>query len=89
MLKTARLHHLAILFAKYGYPENAEQIVLSLLRSNPELADLDKALFAVAVAWQRRANRTKCAEAVDLLQKYFPKSHMLYQAQLIVNANGF
>lgn len=88
-LESARLHHLAILFAKYGYPENAEKIVLSLLRSNPELADLDKALFAVAVAWQRRANRSKCAEAVDLLQTYFPKSHMLYQAQLLANANGF
>ncbi len=88
-LESTRLHHLAIKFAKYGYPENAEHIVLSLLRSNPELADLDKALFAVALAWQQRANRAKCAEAVTLLQKYFPKSHALYQAQLFAKANEF
>ncbi|WAK03609.1 rhomboid family intramembrane serine protease [Methylobacter sp. YRD-M1] len=88
-LESARLRHLAILFAKYGYPENAEKIVLTLLRSNPELADLDKVLFAVAVAWQKRSNRTKCAETVTLLQKYFPKSQMLYQAQLVVSANEF
>lgn len=88
-LEPARLHHLAIRFAKYGYPENAERIVLALLRCNPELADLDKTLFAVAIAWRRRANPTRCAEAVALLQKYFPKSHVLIQAQLFAKANEF
>jgi hypothetical protein len=88
-LEPARLHHLAIRFAKYGYPENAERIVLALLRCNPKLADLDKTLFAVAIAWRQRANPTRCAEAVALLQKYFPKSHVLIQAQLFAKANEF
>lgn len=87
-LEPSRLHHLAIRLAKYGYPENAERIVRSLLRSNPDLADLDKILFAVAAAWRQREKRIQCAEAVALLQKHFPKSALLYQARLLAKADG-
>lgn len=86
-LGSARLYHLAIRFAKYGYPENAETIMLALLRSDPAFADLDKALLALASAWQQRENRAKYTEAVALLRQHFPESRVVRQAQSVADAN--
>lgn len=86
-LDAVRLYNLAIRFAKYGYPENAELIVLNLLRKDPAFADLSKALLALASAWRQRENRTKYADAVALLQKHFPDSREVRQLQLFVQAD--
>lgn len=86
-LDATRLYNLAIRFAKYGYPENAELIVLNLLRKDPSFADLSKALLALASAWRQRENRTKYAETVALLQKHFPDSREVRQLQLFAQAD--
>ncbi|MGR8934549.1 MAG: rhomboid family intramembrane serine protease [Gammaproteobacteria bacterium] len=86
-LDAPRLYNLAMRFAKYGYPENAELIVLNLLRKDPAFADLSKALLALASAWRQRQNRDKYAQAVALLRKHFPDSREARQLQLFAQAD--
>jgi TolA-binding protein len=73
-LSHARLYSLAIRFAKHGYPENAEYITHAFLQHAPAFPDLDKALFAVAAAWQQQQNTARSTQTVALLQKHFPDS---------------
>jgi membrane associated rhomboid family serine protease len=86
-LSHARLYSLAIRFAKNGHPENAEYITLALLRDAPGFPDLDKALYAVAAAWQQQQNRAKCTQTVALLQNHFPDSREVRQARFFADAN--
>ena len=65
---------LALRFTRAGHLETSEQIVQVLLRVRPDLPGLDKAVMALANAWQRDNNPGKHQWYLQLLARSFPES---------------
>ncbi len=65
---------LATRLAKANYPENAQRILVMLVRKRPNLAGLADGFLALAYAWYRAKNNDNYQKCVKLIQKYFPKS---------------
>jgi len=74
-----KLLSLATRFTRGDYPENAERILLMLLRKRAQ--GLEDALLTLAYAWQRKDNREKCHQYLKIVQKYFPKSDAAREAR--------
>ena len=74
-LPPAKLVQLATSFAHANYPEDAERILLILIRKRPATPGLADGLLALAHAWQRGNNTDKSKKCLAWLQQYFPQSN--------------
>jgi membrane associated rhomboid family serine protease len=86
-----KLLSLATRLARAAYPENAERILLMLLRKRSNMPGLADALVTLAYAWQRSELEEKCQKYLNLVQKYFPHSEAAREARqflLFKNKNG-
>ena len=73
-ISPGELVQLATRFAKADYPENAERILLMLLRKRPNLPGLADGLLALAYAWRRAKNDNKSKKYLKFVQQRFPQS---------------
>ncbi len=81
-LEPAGLVHLATGFAKTAHPEDAERILLALLRKRKNLPGLEAGLLALADAWRSANNDKKYRYCLKLLLQHFPQNSALVRARL-------